>query len=361
MTFYATVKVDMKLKSSSIKDLHESIMQEFILGSDVMRSIMKVVNEVAKYDVNVLLMGESGTGKEMLAKIIHLQSPRAENPFVPVNCGVLSGLLFEDKLFGHEQGAFTGAIRQEKGCFEMANGGTLFLDEVSDLPPENQVDFLRVLEDFQFLRIGGNRLIEVDVRIISATNKDLKENVKQGLFREDLFYRLHVVPIYIPPLRDRRMVIPRVVDHFLSQLAAKYKKPKPSVKPEVTDIFLRYDWPGNLRELKNLLERIFIVNNDEVLGKDHLPSDFVWHFREPHDVMDLGQVRQKAETEAILDVLYRMGGDRERAAKILCISPRTLRHKLNTYGIKVDRSGEPRSSNPPSFGKEGPSLRTLSP
>jgi len=315
-------------------------MQEFILGSDGMRSIMKVVHEVAKYDVGVLLTGESGTGKEMLAKILHLQSPRAEHPFVPVNCGVLSGLMFEDKLFGHEKGSFTGAIRREKGCFEMAHKGTLFLDEVSEVPQENQVDFLRVMEDFRFVRIGGNELIDVDVRIISATNRDLKEAVKHGLFREDLFYRLQVVPICIPPLRGRKMVIPKMVDHFLNQLGATYKKLKPSVTPEVIDIFCRYDWPGNVRELRNLLERVFIVNNEDVIGPTHLPSDFLWHFEQPSSFLDLGQVRREAETKAILHVLYRTGGDREKAADILRISPRTLRHKLNRYDIKVDRKGE---------------------
>ena len=315
-------------------------MQEFILGADVMRSIMKVAHEVARYDVNVLLMGESGTGKEMLAKIVHLQSPRAENPFVPVNCGVLSGLMFEDKLFGHEKGSFTGAISKEKGCFDMADKGTLFMDEVAEIPLENQVDFLRVLEDFRFLRIGGNELVEVDVRIISATNKDLKNEVKKGLFREDLYYRLHVVPIYIPPLRDRKEVIPSMVDHFLKQLTACYKKPKPSLKSEVIDILCRYDWPGNVRELKNLLERVFIVNDAEVIGVEQLPSDFLWHFREPLRIMDLEGVRREAENKAILNALYRMRGDKERVAKILNISPRTLRHKLNNYNIKVDRKGE---------------------
>ncbi|MBE9573265.1 MAG: sigma-54 factor interaction domain-containing protein, partial [Proteobacteria bacterium] len=177
-------------------------MQEFILGSDVMHSIMKEVDQVAKYDVNVLIIGESGTGKELLAKIIHLQSSRSENPFVPVNCGILSGLMFEDKLFGHEKGSFTGAIRREKGCLELADKGTLFLDEVAEIPLENQVDFLRVLEDFQFIRIGGSELIKVDIRLISATNKDLKAEVRQGSFRDDLFYRFHLVPIYIPPLRE---------------------------------------------------------------------------------------------------------------------------------------------------------------
>jgi transcriptional regulator with PAS, ATPase and Fis domain len=318
------------------------MLEEFILGSEVMRAIMKLAHEIAKYDVSVLLIGESGTGKEMLAKIIHLESPRAENPFVPVNCGILSGLMFEDKLFGHEKGSFTGAISTEMGCFEMADNGTLFLDEVSELPFENQVDFLRVLEDFQFLRIGGNKLIEVDVRIISATNKDLKDLAKKGLFREDLFYRLHVVPIYIPPLRDRKTVIPRMVNHFLGQLSAHYERPMPSVAPEVIDIFCRYDWPGNVRELKNLIERILIVNDHSVIGTEQLPSDFLWHFREPPRSMDLEleEVRRAAETKAILDVLYRMRGDKERAARILRISPRTLRHKLKRYNIKVDRKGE---------------------
>jgi two-component system response regulator AtoC len=316
-------------------------MQEFILGSDVMRSMMKVVHQVARYDVNVLITGESGTGKELLSKIIHLQSPRAENPFVPVNCGILSGMMFEDKLFGHEKGAFTGAIRQEKGCFEMADQGTLFLDEVSEIPLENQVDFLRVLEDFRFMRIGGNKLIDGDVRIITATNKDLKDEVKRGLFREDLFYRLHVVPIYIPPLRERKTVIPKMVDHFMNQSAATYKKPKPSMKKEVMDMLCRYDWPGNVRELKNLLERIFILNDDDMIDIEHLPSDFLWHFKAPSSTITLEEVRRAAETKAILDVLYRVAGDKERAAKTLRISPRTLRHKLNKYNIKVDRRGKP--------------------
>jgi transcriptional regulator with PAS, ATPase and Fis domain len=335
-------------------------MEEFILGSDVMRSIMKVAYEVAKYDVNILLIGESGTGKEMLAKIMHLQSIRAQHPFVPVNCGVLSGLMFEDKLFGHEKGSFTGAIRQEKGCFETADKGTLFLDEVSEVPIENQVDFLRILEDFQFLRIGGNEVIEVDVRIISATNKDLKEEVHRGSFRQDLFYRLHVAPIYVPPLRERKSVIPKMVDRFLNQFVANYEKPKPSVKKEVIDIFCRYDWPGNVRELKNLLERVFIVTNDTEIGVDHLPSDFLWHFREPPRVMDLAQVRRSAETKAILDVLSRVGGDKERAAKILRISPRTLRHKIQTYSIKINRKGEPEPEAADVFSSRTGSLMSFS-
>ncbi len=345
----------MKFQPPYIKQPPDSIMEEFILGNDVMHSIMRVVHEVARYDVNVLLIGESGTGKEMLAKIIHLQSPRAENPFVPVSCGVLSGLMFEDKLFGHEKGSFTGAISRQMGCFEMADGGTLFLDEISEIPLENQVDFLRVLEDFRFTRIGGESFIQVNVRIVSATNKDLKSEVSKGTFREDLFFRLQVVPIHIPPLRQRRQVIPRMVDHFLDHLVATYRKSKPAVSPQVMDVLCRYDWPGNVRELKNLLERVFIVSNTDMIAMEHLPSDFLWHFREPPQTINLDEVRRAAETKAILDILYRVGGDRERTARVLRISPRTLRHKMQKYGIKVGRKAGSIPDDLP-----GPSTKDLS-
>lgn len=321
------------------ESIPKSITEEFILGSDSMHSILKVVQDVAKFDVSILLCGESGTGKEMLAKIIHLQSPRAANPFVPVNCGILSGMMFEDKLFGHEKGAFTGAISRKCGCFELAHKGTLFLDEVSEIPLDNQVDFLRVLEDFRFMRIGGHELIQKDIRLISATNKDLRKEVAQGNFREDLFFRLQVVPIFIPALRERRRSIPKIVNHFLDRFVTVYKKPKPSIHPDVMDLFQRYDWPGNVRELKNLLERVFIVSNAEAITKDHLPSDFLWHFTTPVQTMNLDEIRADAEKKAILEVLYRTGGDREKSAQILGISARTLRHKLQTQQITVDRRG----------------------
>jgi len=336
----------MKHQSPYIKYLHQSILQEFILESNQMRSIMKVVNQVAKYDVNVLITGESGTGKELLAKIIHLQSQRVEHPFVPVNCGILSGLMFEDKLFGHEKGAFTGAIDRKSGCFEMADKGTLFLDEIADIPLENQGDFLRVLEDSRFSRIGSNDVLEVDIRIISATNKDLKSCVKLGVFREDLFYRLQIVPIFLPPLQERREAIPKMTDHFLTQFETAYMKPKPRISSDVMNLFSRYEWPGNVRELKNLLERVFIVNNDNYIGREHLPSDFMWHYNTPPSAMDLEQVKQRAETSAIIEALQRVGGDREKAAKILRISSRTLRYKLNRYGIQISRKGTLRSDIP---------------
>ena len=319
----------------------DAALEEFILESESMRSIMKVVHQVSPFDVNVLISGESGTGKEVLARIIHLLSPRAPQPFVPINCGILSGLLFEDKLFGHEKGAFTGAVDRKPGCFELANKGTLFLDEVSELPFDNQVDFLRVLEEFRFIRIGGSETIRVDVRLVSASNKDLRNLISEGRFREDLFYRLQVVPIHLPPLRQRREGIPKMVDHFLERLVMKYRKPKPAIAPEVLDIFLRYDWPGNVRELKNLVERIFIVNEREIIRPEDLPSDFLWHFSDPPNELALAEVRRNAETRAIVDMLYRTRGDKESAARILQISPRTLRHKIQAYGIRVRRDGTP--------------------
>ncbi len=328
------------MKTSYIfpESAERSAVDEFVLGCESMKDIMAMVQQVARYDVNVLLMGESGTGKEMLAKLIHLQSVRAEHPFVPVNCGILSGMMFEDKLFGHEKGAFTGAVEQKMGCFESAHRGTLFLDEVAELPLDNQIDFLRVLEDFRFTRIGGSDMIAVDVRVISATNKNLKEEIKKGTFREDLFYRLQVIPIVLPALRERKNAIPRMVDYFLNQFETIYKKPRPRLHPGVIDLFVRYDWPGNVRELKNMMERIFIVSNDKALHIEDLPSDFLWHFEEPSDTMDLAEIRKTAETKAIVDVLHRTRGDREKASRLLKISPRTLRHKLQKYDIKVDRN-----------------------
>jgi transcriptional regulator with PAS, ATPase and Fis domain len=325
----------MKLHSRLLQQLPDATIQEFVLGSPAMHNIMTVVRQVAPHDVNVLITGESGTGKELLAKIIHLQSPRAARPFVPVNCGILSGLIFEDKLFGHEKGAFTGAVDRKEGCFEMAHTGSLFLDEVSELPFENQVDFLRVLEDYRFTRIGGSAVIEVNVRLISATNKDLRELIRKGAFREDLFYRLHVVPIQLPPLRDRREAIPKLVDHFLDYLSAKYKKPKPALTDELMDTFNRYEWPGNVRELKNLVERIFIITDKERIGTEMLPSDFLWHLEEPLQAMELAEVRKAAETRAITRVLRRTKGNREKAAALLGISPRTLRHKMQHYHIDI--------------------------
>jgi len=332
---------EMKIQSPQQASTTDTVLEEFILESDSMRSIIKVAHQVAPFDVNVMITGESGTGKEVLARIIHLLSPRAPQPFVPINCGILSGLLFEDKLFGHEKGAFTGAIDRKRGCFELADRGTLFLDEVSELPYDNQVDFLRVLEDFRFIRIGGSDSIHVDVRLISASNKDLRTLISEERFREDLFYRLQVVPIYLPPLRQRREAIPKMVDHFLERLVIKYRKPKPAISPEVLDIFLRYDWPGNVRELRNLIERIFIVNEREIIRPDDLPSDFLWHFADPPSDLALAEVRRKAETRAIVDMLYRTRGDKDTAARILQISPRTLRHKIQTYGIRVGRDGTP--------------------
>ncbi len=325
----------MKLPAPQTTYLDDTAMEEFILGCPLMEQIMAEVVQIAPFDVSVMITGESGTGKELLARIIHLQSKRAEHPFVPINCGVLSGNIFEDRLFGHEKGAFTGAESQKIGCFEMAHQGTLFLDEISELPLENQVDFLRVLEDFRFMRIGGNRFIQVDVRLIAATNKDLKKLIAEKKFRQDLYYRLQVVPIHLPPLRQRREAIGPLVDHFLTMLAARHKKNKPALAPQVLEMFQAYPWPGNIRELKNVLERIFVVNKKKEITPQDLPLEIKTGAVAPQKASTLRQVRIQAESKAIARALARTGGDREAAARLLAISPRTLRHKIRAYGLKV--------------------------
>ncbi len=328
--------------------LQADLYQEYVVASGHLRSVMALVQKIAVYDASVLISGESGTGKELLARIIHQESPRRNQPFVPVNCGTLSGELFESKLFGHEVGAFTGATRRTKGRFEQAHRGTLFLDEVSEISPRNQVNFLRVLEDGWFRRIGGERPVRADVRIVAATNKDLAEQVRRGRFRKDLYYRLHVIPIHLPPLRQRREAIPHLVEHFLERFATLHNKEPVSVSPEVMDLLREYPWPGNVRQLKNLLERLFLTTSAPRLGLSDLPPDFLAELhRESGEaapappprqgVEPLWKARQRVEKELILRALELAGGNRGRAAEMLEIKPRTLRQKMSDYGIKFSR------------------------
>ncbi len=324
--------------------------QEYVVASEHLRSVMALVQKIAVYNASVLISGESGTGKELLARIIHQVSPRRNQPFVPVNCGTLRGELFESKLFGHEVGAFTGATRRTKGRFEQAHRGTLFLDEVSEISPRNQVNFLRVLEDGWFRRIGGEKPVKADVRIVAATNKDLVEQVRQGRFRKDLYYRLQVIPIHLPPLRQRKEAIPHFVEHFLDRFATLHNKDPMSVSPEVMDLLMEYPWPGNVRQLKNLLERVFLTSSGPRIGLSDLPPDFMEEVEErtasaaPLPVLAAGggveplwKARQRVERELILRALELSGGNRTRAAEMLEIKPRTLRQKMSDYGIKFSR------------------------
>jgi two-component system response regulator AtoC len=299
-----------------------------VVASEHLREVMGLVKRIAAYEASVLIYGESGTGKELLARIIHQISPRREEIFVPVNCGSLSGELFESKLFGHEAGAFTGANRQSKGRFEQAHKGSLFLDEVSEISSRNQVNFLRVLEDGWFRRIGGQRPIKADVRIIAATNKDLAQEVRQGNFRKDLYYRLHVIPINLLPLRERREAIPHFVQHFLDRFALLHGKSRVRVSRQVMRLLLDYHWPGNVRQLKNFMERLFIIAASETIQLEHLPKDFLdGEMGQAEEALDqaeppmrsapvsagiepLWRARQRVEKDLIIRALESTKGDR---------------------------------------------------
>ncbi|NVM57295.1 MAG: sigma-54-dependent Fis family transcriptional regulator [Desulfobacterales bacterium] len=341
--------------------IEPDLFPEFVVVSEHMRSVLRTVQQIARFDANVLISGESGTGKELLARIIHQKSKRRDKPFVPVNCGTLSGELFESKLFGHEIGAFTGAIKRTKGRFEQAHHGTLFLDEVSEISPLNQVNFLRVLEDGCFRRIGGEVHVKVDVRVIAATNKDLAAEVKAGRFRTDLYYRLQVVPIKLLPLRDRREAIPHLVNYFLERFAKLYQKPRVTVSSQTMEYLMSHDWPGSIRQLKNLLERMFLMASRPVIDLDDFPEDFmdtasgpvenpVQKSRDagvqsfdsvaPGAIEPLRKARQRLEKSLILSALEMTDGQRGRAAELLEIKPRTLRQKMSDYGIEFKKTRE---------------------
>ncbi|MFH0810103.1 MAG: sigma-54 dependent transcriptional regulator [Pseudomonadota bacterium] len=323
------------------------VVSEMVVASEAMRSIMELIDRVAGFDVPVLISGETGTGKELLARIVHQKSSRHDKPFLAINCGTLTGDLFADKLFGHEPGSFTGALRQVRGCFELASAGTLFLDEVSEISLSNQVDFLRVLEDGRYRRIGGERFLITDVRVVAATNRDLALEVKEGRFRRDLYYRIQVIPITVPPLRRRREAIPVLVEHFSSQFAEKYHKHEVSFHPKAIELLANHDWPGNVRQLKNFIERILIVR----AGRQITPKDFPPDFEaldppgeaavsEPAASClpkSLEEIRVEAERRAIIEALTRTAGGREKAAQLLKISPRTLRQKMHRYRIRYTR------------------------
>ena len=244
-----------------------------LLGSSrTLERVLKQARSVAQTSATVLLTGENGTGKEMLARAIHQESPRASGPFVGVSCAALPETLIESELFGHERGAFTSAIQSRKGRFELANGGTLFLDEVGELSAAVQVKLLRVHQEREFERVGGTRTLTVDIRLIAASNRDLENEVKEGRFRQDLFFRLNVVPLLLPPLRERHEDIPLLAAHFATKLAEKHGQPTPELAPELIEVLQEYEWPGNVRELENLMERLVVLSNGPTLGTEFVPE-----------------------------------------------------------------------------------------
>jgi len=309
-----------------------------LLGaSEGIGAIARLIDEVAQSEVTVLIEGESGTGKELVARSIHLRSARRDRSFISVNCAALPEQLLEAELFGHVKGAFTGAIANKPGRFQLADGGTLFLDEIGDLSPKGQGDLLRVLEDGGFRMVGGTDLVRVNVRVIAATNKKLQEAVAAGRFREDLFYRLQIVPIVVPPLRERAEDIPLLVENFLEHFAARHKRRRKEMSTEALQLCQRFPWPGNVRQLRNVIERLVITHRSATIDAADLPDFLRAHDRSTTTFM-VRHGMSLAEVEKLLirQTLTHITDNREESARALGISRRALQYKLKQYGLLTE-------------------------
>ncbi len=328
-----------------VKYLRQEIDKSFgfsnIIGkSKGMQEIFKIVRQIADSKSTVLIIGESGTGKELISRAIHFNSNRKNYPFIAINCAAIPDTLIESELFGHERGAFTNAIEKKLGRFEIANQGTLFLDEIAELSLPTQAKILRFLEEKAFYRVGGSKSIKVDVRLICATNKDLRQMIKNGSFREDLFYRINVVPIVIPPLRERKEDIPLLVDYFIKKFNKENNKNVKGISPEALELMMNYDWPGNVRELENLIERIIALTSREIIQADELPF-FQNNYSKINELKESilsGRVsflkaEEEFEKSIILDALKRTNFIQSRAAELLGISRRILKYKMDKLGI----------------------------
>lgn len=310
--------------------------------SKPIREVLQMVSKVAPSKSTVLITGESGTGKELIAKAIHYSSPRKDGPFISVNCMSLSPGVLESEIFGHEKGSFTGATAMKKGRFELADGGTLFLDEIGELSADFQVKLLRVLQEKAFERVGGSRTITVDIRLVVATNKDLKKGVEQGYFREDLYYRLNVVNINLPPLRERREDIPVLVAHFMQKLSSESNKAAKKFAPEALEYMTAYEWPGNVRQLENVVERCMVLAAKDKIGVEDLPSeikDEEAQFKSAVDLLpiklELAGTLEKIEAALIRRALVKSGFVQVKAAELLNISKSLLQYKLKKYNIQA--------------------------
>jgi len=306
-----------------------SKLDEIVGESPQMKKVFELIKTVAQTDTTVMIRGESGTGKELIARAIHANSSRRYFPIIPVNCGALPEGILESELFGHEKGAFTGAQYRRKGKFEMADGGTIFLDEVGNISAKTQMDLLRVIETKQFTRLGGNDVITVDFRVICATNKDLEQAVKEGTFREDLYYRLNVFTIFLPPLRERRSDIPLLAKRFVQKYALAMNKNVMEISPDAMDLLVRYDWPGNVRELENAIERAMVVGKPPQIKVEDLPFQLANRVKIPS-----GESLAAVEKAHIQYILEKTGWNITRSAEILDIDRVTLYNKIQKYGLK---------------------------
>ncbi|MEK7749402.1 MAG: sigma-54 dependent transcriptional regulator [Planctomycetota bacterium] len=323
------------------KELHKQLDEKYglsgIIGnSPKMQKVLNIVNQISGTTATILITGESGTGKELISKIIHNNSPRKNNSLVVLNAAAIPENLLESELFGHEKGSFTGAMYQRKGKFEYANHGTLFLDEIGDMPLSTQVKLLRVIEDGVVTRVGSNESIEVDVRLLAATNQELEKLIKEGKFREDLYFRLNVVSIKLPPLRERLEDIPLLIDAFLREFSQIHNKKVSIISPEARKILYKYPWSGNVRELKNCIESMVVVSMKDTIDTEDIPDHILQRSSETSTAPSLvaGITIEEAERELIKSTLATVDGNREEAAKMLGIGERTLYRKLDRYGLK---------------------------
>src|SRR5216117_1188025 len=324
----------------------ERRLDNFVGGSRQMLEIFETIRKTADSLSTVLVTGESGTGKELVARAVHAESPRRNGPFVSVNCGAIPETLMESELFGHVKGAFTGAVASTVGLFSAANGGTLFLDEVTEVPPSLQVKLLRVIQEREIRRVGDTKDVKVDVRLIAASNRDVAKAVADGILREDLFYRLNVIPIQLPPLRERRDDISLLAEHFVRKISAELGKVVRGVSPEALAILESYRWPGNIRELENVIERALVLGSGDILAAEALPPD-LHQIREPQEVpveipsdgLDLEATLDQIEHRYLQMALARTGGVQTRAAELLRVSFRQFRYKLQKHGQRTPSRG----------------------
>lgn len=313
----------------------KSFAPNIIGGTTAITQLLRTIGKVASADSSVLISGETGVGKELVARAIHLASPRRAQPFIKVNCAAIPDALLESDLFGYEKGAFTGAVVSKPGRFELANKGTIFLDEIGELPANLQAKLLAIIQDRTFERVGGVKTIRVDIRIVAATNRDLAADCRNGAFRSDLFYRLNVVPLYVPPLRDRREDVILLAKYFVNRLAAKYRR-RVEIPQEVLNTFVAYDWPGNIRELENVIERMFVLSEGAILDSALLPAEMQTAIApEPNSSFKskTEAATRSAEKQMIVTALNETDQNRTRAAKNLGISRRTLQNKIKALGL----------------------------
>jgi transcriptional regulator with PAS, ATPase and Fis domain len=297
-----------------------------------MQEIYRLIEQVSQTDTTILITGESGTGKELVARTIHILSPRQAQPFIPVNCAAIPSTLWESEILGFEKGAFTGADAKKLGFFELAHQGTLFLDEISEIPLENQAKFLRVLEDHRVRHVGGDEEIQVNVRVVAATNQNLLKAIEQNQFRQDLYYRVNHINIDLPPLRERKEDIPALAQAFLADAAVRYNKPFRSLSREAMDLLLNYSWPGNIRELKNVIERAVVFCEHKEIEPMYVKESLKEKHSDPGMLsVAVGTPLEEAERALIQKTLHSTGGNKSKAAKLLGISLKTFYNKLNKY------------------------------